>query len=155
MQSVRNDPLGQMYARRQIDHVRYMAGRGYQELFECSQLGHYGSGDPSRMTSHSAGSSQTSDAIDRQSIAAARLRKIDRSLRADLGMHGLVLTRAVLIARKPATGGARTKREKLAVAFIFQTCLTLIAIQLGLATHSIKREDRAIERKLRKDGRHA
>src|SRR5215475_9062521 len=47
-QSIRNDPLGQMYARHQITPVRYMAGRGYQELHTLAFTGHLASADPSR-----------------------------------------------------------------------------------------------------------
>jgi hypothetical protein len=141
-QSVRSDPLGQMYARHQIDYVRYIAGRGYQELFETTQIGHCGSGDLSRPSSHNGGTSGASDALDRQRLAGIRLRAIDRVIRADLGTNGLVLTRAVLVNRKNAGIGARSKRERQVFAFIFRSCLTLIAIQLGLATRTIKRESR-------------
>ena len=147
--------LGQIARGARSTHVPLSpAGLRLSELFRgLLQLGGYGSGDPSRTTSHSAaGSSHTSDAIDRQSHAAARLRGIDRAMRNDLGMHGLMIARAVLVARKAAGTGALSKREKQVSGFIFRSCLTLIAIQLGLATKSIKREDRAIERKLRKDG---
>jgi hypothetical protein len=139
-QSVRNDPLGQMYARHQIDYVRYIAGRGYQELSEITQVGRYGSGDPSRPASRNGGTSTSGDALDRQQLAALRLRGIDRVIRADLGTTGLLITRAVLVARRSAGIGARSKRERQVCAFIFRSCLTLIAIQLGLATRTIKRE---------------
>ena len=36
--------------------------------------------------------------------------------------------------------GMRTKREKQVCAFIFRSCLTLIAIALGLATNTIRRD---------------
>lgn len=147
-QSVRNDPLGQMYARRQIDYVRYMAGRGYQELYEIAQAGRYGSSDPARTASKSGGNRTDGAAIDRQARAARTLRRIDTMVRRDMGMHGLMLTRSVLIGRKAAGFGARTKDEKHIASSVFRCCLTLAAIALGFATVSIKAEDRAEKRKL-------
>jgi hypothetical protein len=143
-QSVRNDPLGQMYARHQIEYVCYIAGRGYQELAETATGGNYGSSDPSRLTSHDNGSA-SSDALDRQRNAGTRLRKIDHAIRFALGRTGLILTHAVLIERRTTSVAGKTKRERQVFAFIFRSCLTLIAIQLGLATRTIKRSSSRME----------
>jgi hypothetical protein len=143
-QSVRNDPLGQMYARHQIEYVSYIAGRGYQELSETATGGNYGSGDPSRLTSHS-NSGTSGDALDRQRNANTRLRKIDHAIRGALGRTGLLLTHTVLIERRTTSIAGKTKREKQVFAFIFRSCLTLIAVQLGLATRTIKRPSTHME----------
>jgi hypothetical protein len=136
-QSVRNDPLGQMYARHQIEYVCYIAGRGYQELSEIAAIGNYGSGDPSRPSSHANGTA-SGDALDRQRLAGMRLRKIDLAIRTDLGKTGLTITHAVLIARRTTSITGKTKREKQVFAYIFRSCLKLIAVQLGLATRTIR-----------------
>jgi hypothetical protein len=145
IQNVRRDPLGQMYARRQIDYVRYLAGRSYQELYELAFSGSYGSSDPMRPTSHN-GSNGATDALDRQRLAATRLRGIDHVIRRNHGVNGLFITRQVLVQRRPAGAGARSKRERQVSAFLFRSCLTLTAVALGLATPSIRREDREVER---------
>jgi hypothetical protein len=136
-QSVRNDPLGQMYARHQIEYVCYLAGRGYQELCEIAAIGNYGSSDLSRPTSHNNGSA-SGDALDRQRLAGIRLRKIDLAIRTDLGKVGLMITHAILVARRTASITGKTKREKQVFAYLFRSCLTLIAVQLGLATRTLR-----------------
>jgi hypothetical protein len=36
--NLREDPLGRMYARRQIDHPQYLGGREYQAIFDSTQI---------------------------------------------------------------------------------------------------------------------
>lgn len=141
IQNVRRDPLGQMYARRQIDYVRYLSGRSYQELHQLAYGGNYGSSDPMRPTSHGLVTGAI-DALDRQRRAAARLRGIDAVVRKNHGVNGLQIVLQVLVHGRPAGAGCRGKRERQVCAYLFRSCLTLIAIALGLATASIRREDR-------------
>ena len=37
--SLRDDPLGALWARHEIDHAKYVAGRHWQKLYEASQIG--------------------------------------------------------------------------------------------------------------------
>jgi hypothetical protein len=147
VQSVRSDPLGQMYARRQIDQVRYIAGRGYQELHTITQVGKMRSPDPSMPPIHSG----MPDGLvtDRQRVAARRLRGIDQAVMRYLGTLGLYIVRAVLIDRKPLTvAAAPAMLDKRTRGFLFGASLTMIAIRLGLATVSLQSEDDEAKRVL-------
>jgi hypothetical protein len=46
--SLRDDPLGQMHARRQIEQYQFAAGRHMQAAFECAELGALQAVDPGK-----------------------------------------------------------------------------------------------------------
>jgi hypothetical protein len=146
-QSIRGDPLGQMYARHQIDPVRYFAGRGYQELHDIAQVGRMGSSDPTR--SPGEGGRFPELITDRQREAARKLRYVDGSIIRYLGTIGLFIARYVLVDRRTLReAGERLQADKKTRAYLFTGSLTMIAVKLGLATASLTSEDAAFKAKL-------
>jgi hypothetical protein len=139
-QTIRGDPLGKMFARHQINPVRYAAGRSYQELHTVSQVGRIAATDPSRP--YVQGGRFAELITDRQRRAARRLRMIDAAILKYLGSLGLFVVRTVLIDCKPLAAAAdRTKTDKWTRGFLFSASLTMIAIKLGMATVGLERED--------------
>jgi len=132
-QSIRNDPLGQMFARHQITPVRYMAGRGYQELHVLAFTGRLASADPSRP--YIQGSGFADLLTDQQRNAARRLRMIDSAVLEYIGNVGLYITRSVLIEMQPlGLIGQNMRIEKKTRGFLFNASLTMMAVKLGMGT---------------------
>jgi len=139
-QSIRGDPLGQMFARHQVSPVRYMAGRAYQELHAVAQIGKVGTTDPSRPFIQ--GGRFTEPVSDRQRSAARQLRFTDQAVLRYLGTLGLFVARAVLIeCRSLSEAGERMQIDKWTRGFLFSASLTMIAVKLGMATVGLHRED--------------
>jgi hypothetical protein len=151
-QSIRGDPLGQMYARHQIEPVRYFAGRGYQELHEFARTGHMGTFDPTRTRCDSG---RFPDIItDRQRLAARRLRTIDRAVIEYLGTVGLFIARCVLIERRSLReAGERLAADKTTRAYLFKSSLSAMAVKLGLATASLLDDDKPPEKPQKRNGK--
>jgi hypothetical protein len=141
-QSVRGDPLGKMFARHQISRVRYLAGRGYQEVHASTQIGQLRSADPSRPFVQGG---RCGDFVtDRQRAASTKLRALDRAVLQELGLLGLSILRIVLVECLPlAAAGERTGTDKGTRSFLLNAALTTVAIKLGLATAALRHEDPA------------
>ncbi len=93
MRATRDDPLGKLYARRQIGEAQYRGGLAFQDDFECVERGAQAV-DPSKpYVDCSRGPDGISEAYSR---ALARLNQVQRSL----GLIGSKLTHAVLIDRQ-------------------------------------------------------
>ena len=142
--SIHRDPLGQMYARDQIDHARYLAGRYYQELVSIAEIGSVKAFDPGKPVVD--GGCPMDPINDRQQAAAKRLRWMHQTLFLAHGHEGVNLTRAVLIDKHPISRVARQSGDnsRQNVDFLrtlFQRCLTRLAILAGYATASIARDD--------------
>ena len=135
--ALKEDPLGRMHARRQIDRVQFLGGRGYQELYDATQRGHLPSVDLSR-TKVDFGR-PTDPLTDKYQRASRRLRSVDGTVLQRHGETGLALVRAVLCERRPVeqtarSYGAASAHETRSVAWLFRQVLNVIARALGFAT---------------------
>jgi hypothetical protein len=142
--SIHRDPLGQMYARDQVDHARYLAGRYYQELVSIAEIGSIKAFDPGRPVVD--GGAPVDPINDRQQAAAKRIRWMNQTLFLSHGHEGLNLIRAVLIDKLPITriarqSGDNSRQNVDFLRTLFQRCLTRLAIVAGYATASIARDE--------------
>jgi hypothetical protein len=134
-QSIRNDPLGQMYARHQIDRPEYLAARNYQELYATAQIGNIAAMNPCKP--YVDGGTFSEFMTEKQRLAAKRLRAVDHSVVATFGSTGLLLVQAILIDKMNIAEVAGPGREHRAFAgSLFGNCLVEIAYQLGYASRS-------------------
>ncbi len=94
VRALRDDPLGRLHARRQIDIAQYRAGRQWQEAYETAAIGRIGSIDPSNepvdCSPHHNGPN-----LDRITKAARSLAQWDRLL----GQEGCTIIRFALADR--------------------------------------------------------
>jgi hypothetical protein len=79
-QSIRNDPLGQMYARHQVDRPEYLAARNYQELYAVAQVGNIGAMNPCKP--YVDGGTFSDFVTEKQRLAAKRIRAVDHAVTA-------------------------------------------------------------------------
>lgn len=93
--SIRDDPLGRLHARSQIDEVQYLAGRRWQALYEAVEIGGARGVDPTR-EAVDGGRGAVDGLTDARRKAAKQLATSD----AMLGKEGKQLVRMVLGDRK-------------------------------------------------------
>jgi hypothetical protein len=135
--NLREDPIGRMHARRQVDGAQYSAARAYQQLYDRATLGNLSPADPARVR---VDGGQRPDPISATRMAAAkRLRSVEGTLTDWHGYAGLSLTRMVLTGGKTVEKaardfGARSDRERRSWAWLFRKCLDVLAKALGFAT---------------------
>lgn len=106
--SFRDDPLGRLHARGQIDEAQYQAGRRWQSLFEAAQIGGIKAMDTTKEPVD--GGSAPEVLTDRQQKAIKEL----NALYPILGKEGSALVRDVL--------GNRMFMEQVADARKMNTC---------------------------------
>lgn len=144
IRSLKDDPLGRMHARHQIDQAEYLAGRAYQECFVKAQLARYGSvGDMSQAGVDGGGRAEP--LTESRQRALKRLRLIDTALAKLHGSEGVMLVRDVLgegysieaAARRRASNSERSTRSW---GWLFRRCLSVIAFKLGFASTSARRK---------------
>jgi hypothetical protein len=142
--SLREDPLGRMHARHQIDEAQYQAARAYQQLYDRATIGNLSPADPGRVR---VDGGQRPDPVSAARMAAAkRLRSIEHTLADWHGHAGLSLTRMVLTGGKTVEKAARdfgasSDRERRSWAWLFRKCLDVLAKALGFS-NSAKRSPR-------------
>ena len=90
LRSVRNDPLADMLSRGVIDQALFQAGRKWQKLHECTQIGPIAAIDPGKVAVD--GGRQRDPITDRQLDAFRELAAADRRL----GEWGGILIRNLL-----------------------------------------------------------
>lgn len=90
IRSVRDDPLADMRSRGVIDEAMFWAGRKWQSLHECSEIGPIGAIDPTR---EAVDGGKPRDPITDRQIDA--FRQLDKARR-ELGMIGERLVKDVL-----------------------------------------------------------
>lgn len=93
--SIRDDPLGRLHARGQIDEAQYQAGRRWQALYEAVEIGGARGIDPTR-EAVDGGRGAVDGLTDARRKAAKQLATSD----AMLGKEGKQLVRMVLGERK-------------------------------------------------------
>jgi hypothetical protein len=135
--NLREDPIGRMHARRQVDEAQYSAARAYQQLYDHATIGTLSPADPSRIR---VDGGQRPDPISAARMAAAtRLRSVEGTLKDWHGFAGLSLTRSVLtggnsVDRAARDFGARSEREARFWGLLFRKCLDVLAKALGFAS---------------------
>jgi hypothetical protein len=141
IRSLKDDPLGRMHSRRQIDQAEFLAGRAYQGYYVQAQLSR-GSSDMSNIGVDGGGIGEP--LTEGRQRALQRLRLIDHALAMKHGSVGVLLVRDVLgegfsieaAARRRASVSERGNRSW---GWLFRRCLGVIAFKLGYASTSERR----------------
>jgi hypothetical protein len=113
--SLKEDPIGRMAARHQIDRAQLLGAREYQKLYDTTQRGTVRSIDLSE--TKVSGVLPSDPLTDHYQWASRQLRRVDRAVVNRHGSVGLALVRAVLCERIPvektarAYGAARAARS--------------------------------------------
>src|SRR6516162_5492805 len=103
--NLREDAIGRMHARRQVDAAQYQAARAYQQLYDRATIGNLSPADPSRIR---VDGGKAPDPISAARMAAAtRLRSVENTLKDQHGFAGLTLMRSVLTGGKSMEKTAR------------------------------------------------
>src|SRR6516164_2139350 len=142
--NLRNDAIGRMHARRQVDATQYHDARAYQQLHDRATIGTLSPVDPSQ---NRVDGGKAPDPISAARMAAAtRLRSVEGTLNDWHGHAGLSLTRCVLTGGKSVDKAARdfgagSEREARFWGLLFRKCLDVLAKALGFA-NSAKRPTR-------------
>lgn len=143
IQALRNDPLGHMRARGQIDGCQFLAGREYQRLTTAARIGRIKSGG---MPISSVDGSRQGDGIsEQQRTAVRRLAKLDHLVGHRLGSDAVLLMLDVLGECLPIEIAARRReviendRHLRWWGQMFRKVLDVLAIGLGLANGIRKR----------------
>jgi hypothetical protein len=129
MRNLRDDPLGRLHDRRQIDEAQYQGGRAFQDDFEAAERGPRAI-DPSK--EFVDGGMMPEPITEAQRKAVKRLAGVNR----DLGQNGSALIYAVLIDRLTLEKicddrGLKAERERLYVGRRFRECLDDLAKYYG------------------------
>jgi hypothetical protein len=141
IRALRNDPLGRMFARRQIDQAQYQAARQYQETADRATLGAVRSVDLAK-TKVSGGIAPDMLTPSKQH-AMARLRRAEQRVTDRYGAEGLGLCRAVLTEGQSVEASARLRgavsdRDVWFWAKLFRRCLDVLAAAFGFATSTYR-----------------
>lgn len=129
--SLRDDPLGRLFARKQIGEHQFTAGRYIQGLFESVQIGGMQATDPSK--EYVSGRGALVDPItDMQRKAAVKLNKA----RAELGSASFNLMRDVLAGRvfieqAALARGITGRTAQAALGIRFRDTLDELAVLFG------------------------
>jgi hypothetical protein len=131
--SLRDDPLGALWARHQIDDARFMAGRHWQKIYETAAIGDMRSIDLSAERID-GGTHATEPLNDRRVSAMAKL----RSCRESLGTVGEslvtdVLGRSLTLVEVAASRGLNSHRHLDFLGQRFRECLETLAVEFGYA----------------------
>jgi hypothetical protein len=133
LRSVRNDPLGRLHSRRQIDEAQYQGGRAVQEDWEHAERGPPRAVDPSR--DYVDGGQAREPITERQRKAVLRLNRAER----ELGADGSALVHDVLI-QGMTMEQVSERRELRGQRWIdyfakrLRECLDRLALLYGFAT---------------------
>src|SRR5262249_14746561 len=143
--NLREDPIGRMHARHQVDGAQYNAARAYQRLYDTATIGNLSPADPARVR---VDGGQRPDPISAARMAAAtRLRSVEGALKdwhghAGVGLTGCVLTGGKSVDKAARDFGASSEREARFWGLLFRKCLDVLAKALGFAS-SAKRPTRS------------
>ena len=131
MRTTRNDPLGNLHARKQIDEAQYQAGRAFQSDWEQAERGPRAI-DPSKEAVD--GGLMPEPITESQRRAAKQLAEVYRAL----GQDGSAIVHAVLVhnqTRVQIAAGRGLVGERWAKYYglRFQECLDCMALVYGFA----------------------
>lgn len=132
LRSIRNDPLGRLHSRRQIDEAQYQGGRAFQDDWEKAERGPQAI-DPSR--DHVDGGRAREPITERQRKAVLQLNRAER----ELGADGSALVHEVLVLgmtmeQLSQSRGLHGQRWIDYFARRFRECLDRLALIYGFAT---------------------
>lgn len=131
--SLRNDPLGRLYKRHQIDDAQMQAGRKWQEDWEEAEIGGARAIDPARVAVDGGRIPETWN--ERRMAAATRLSRCAKWL----GLEGEALVRDVLGNRMSlalcatSRGMSGGKHDLEYLGRRLRECLETLAYRLGFA----------------------
>jgi hypothetical protein len=133
---LKEDPLGKLNARRQIDRPQFLGGREYQALFDKTQIGLVRSVDLSK--TKVSGTQRFDPLTDERQRAGRKLHHADDAVMTRHGTEGLSLVRDVLCERRSVEHagrlrGAQSDRDARWFGVLFRKCLTVLAVQFGFA----------------------
>ena len=131
--SLRDDPLGALWVRKQIDDAKYHAGRRWQRLYEASQIGDLRGMDLTRERVDSS-SNGVEILTDARTQAMAKLTRCGGVL----GQEGDALIRDVLgrglcLVEVAASRGYGTRRGLEYLGQRLRECLETLAHEFGYA----------------------
>jgi hypothetical protein len=141
VRALREDPVGRMFARHQIDTAQYSAARAFQELVDTTTIGAVQSVDLSRTPV--SGVMALDPLTPGRQRAMARLRVAEQRVANRFGLEGLGLTRAVLSDRQSVeqtarARGASSPREVSFWTGLFRRCLDVLATAFGFSTSTYR-----------------
>jgi hypothetical protein len=145
MRSVRDDPLGFMHARRQIDDVHLLAGRYWEQLHQRACIGAIQALDTSKEPVD-GGAGFPDPITDSQRSAIDKLRSIEVALVKSVGVDrnrgkdrvrliGDILGLGMLPTQAAAIRGKCHWRQVKKLAREFRSCLDVVACELNLTSH--------------------
>lgn len=133
--SIRDDPLGRLHARGQVEEAEYRGGRKWQRLYEAAEIGSVVGIDPAK--DYVDGRRFVEPFNEKHAKAMKRLAQVDKAL----GNEGAALVRDVLgnrlfiiqVAIKRGYGSAEgiPQRDRDYLARRFRECLASVAIVLS------------------------
>jgi hypothetical protein len=143
VRNLRDDPLGRLQSRRQIDDAQFHGGRAFQRDFETAERGPKAI-DPSKEAVD--GGLMPEAITEPQRKAAIRLAGVYRKL----GQDGAALTHAVLIHGNTLSGVANSRglggrRWEEYFGMRFRECLDTLAKFYGFATEDSARRREVVD----------
>ena len=132
LRSIRDDPLGRLHSRRQIDEAQYQGGRSFQNDWERAERGPRAV-DPTR--EYVDGGQMREPITEGQRKAVLRLNRAERELGADGSalVHD-VLVHGLSMEQVGQRRGLCSQRWNDYFARRFQECLDRLALIYGFAT---------------------
>jgi hypothetical protein len=130
IRSLKQDPVGRMHARGQVDEHQFVAARAYQRLVEASAMGQLRAAQIEGRTGSGYGSGRLG-VTDVGLAAARRLRGIDGLVGREHGRHGLEILRAVVINKVSVESHANGQSRFFGM--LLRRCLDEVAVATGLA----------------------
>jgi hypothetical protein len=142
VRNLRDDPVGRMHSRHQIDEAQYNAARAFQQAADEATLGAVRSVDLSRTKVD--GGLPVNPLTDSRKRAMSLVRYAEERVVRRYGTEGLGLTRAVLVERQSVEQtarfrGATGEKELWFFGRLFRRCLDVLAAAFGFATSTYRR----------------
>ena len=136
IRALRDDPVGRMHSRHQIDEAQYKAARAFQEANDRATVGTVRSIDLTK--TFVTGGLPPDPLTDARKRAMGLLGHAEGRVAQRYGMEGLGLTRAVLVERQSVEQtaklrGAVSVREVGFWGVLFRRCLDVLAAAFGFS----------------------
>ncbi len=132
IKSFKNDPIGRMFARRQIGEAEEEACRRFQRLHDDAQLGVIRGIDPAKPKVD--GGTFSDPLTDTQQAAMLRIRQVEAKIVKKHGADGLIVINGVLVEKLTIEAVANRVEYKGKSEFwrgLFQQCLRTLGKEMG------------------------